>query len=371
MNRGLGCLVLGVLAGTACSKEQPPAPQTAAATAAVTAAPAAPSAPAKAALPALKAPPAALGTIKAPSDNPTTPAKVALGQKLFFDKALSVDGTLSCYSCHLNEDGTGGHDPVAIGAGQKKLPRHAPQLWNVGYLPALYWDGRAATLEAQATAAWAGGNMGVGKENLQKKADEIGLKPEYEALFAEAFPGEGATPDTIVKAISAYERTLTCGETAWDKFSAGDAAALTDEQKQGWELFRGDKAGCASCHTPPFFSDAFLAAGGAFHNAGVGFEGKKDAEVDAGRQATSKSDSDFGAFKTPSLRNISKTAPYFHDGSVATLEAAVRFMASGGYKNKNLDPKFVDRKLSDTEIKALVAFLGSLACEGSLVAPSP
>lgn len=368
MNRGLGCLILGALVGTACSKEQPPTTQTALATAAVTAAPAASSAPAKA-LPALKAPPAALGTIKAPADNPTTPAKVALGQKLFFDKALSVDGTLACYSCHLNEDGTGGHDPVAIGAGQKKLPRHAPPMWNVGYLPALYWDGRSATLEAQATAAWAGGNMGVGKDNLLKKADEIGLKPEYEALFSEAFPGEGATPDTIVKAISAYERTLTCGETAWDKFSGGDAAALTDEQKQGWELFRGDKAGCASCHTPPFFSDAYLAAGGAYHNAGVGFEGKKEAEVDAGRQATSKSDSDFGAFKTPSLRNISKTAPYFHDGSVATLEAAVRFMAGGGFKNKNLDPKFVDRKLSDTEIKALVAFLGSLSCEGSLVAP--
>jgi cytochrome c peroxidase len=270
----------------------------------------------------------------------------------------------------LNEDGTGGHDPTAIGPGQKKLPRHAPQMWNVAYLPALYWDGRADSLEAQATGAWAGGNMGVGKENLQKKADEIGLKPEYEPLFADAFPGEGATPDTIVKAIAAYERTLTCADTAWDKFSAGDAAALDEEQKKGWELFRGDKAGCASCHTPPFFSDAVLAAGGAYHNAGVGLEGKKEGEADVGRQAISKSESDFGAFKTPSLRNISKTAPYFHDGSVATLEAAVRFMAGGGYKNKNLDPKFVDRKLSDAEIKSLVAFLGALACEGTLTPPA-
>lgn len=250
------------------------------------------------------------------------------------------------------------------------MPRHAPQMWNVAYLPAFYWDGRADSLESQATAAWAGGNMGVGKENLQKKADEIGLKPEYEALFAEAFPGEGATPDTIVKALAAYERTLTCGETAWDKFSAGDASALDEEQKKGWELFRSDKAGCASCHTPPFFSDAFLAAGGAYHNAGVGIEGKKEAEIDTGRQAISKSASDFGAFKTPSLRNISRTAPYFHDGSAATLEAAVRFMAKGGFKNKNLDPKFVDRKLSDAEIKSLVAFLGSLACEGTLTPPA-
>lgn len=369
MNKVLGCWALGLSVLAGCSKEQPSASQnTPPPTAAAPAAPATTAAPANA-LPALKTPPKALGTIKAPADNPTTPAKVALGQKLFFDKALSVDGTMACYSCHLNEDGTGGHDPTAIGPGQKKLPRHAPQMWNVGYLPAFYWDGRADSLEAQATAAWAGGNMGVGKENLQKKADEIGLKPEYEALFAAAFPGEGATPDTIVKALSAYERTLTCGETAWDKFSAGDASALTDEQKQGWDLFR-EKGGCASCHTPPFFSDTFLAAGGAYHNAGVGIEGKKEADVDVGRQAVTKSESDFAAFKTPSLRNISKTAPYFHDGSAATLEQAVRFMASGGYKNKNLDPKFVDRKLSDAEIKALVAFLGSLACEGSLVPPS-
>ncbi len=355
----------GTLVIAGCSKEQPPAPKAAP----VPATSAAAAAPPGQTLPALKPPPKSLGAIKTPSNNPTTPAKVALGQKLFFDKALSVDGSRACYSCHLNEDGTGGHDPIAIGPGDKLLTRHSPQLWNVAYLPAFYWDGRSDSLEAQATAAWAGGNMGVGKDGLQKKADEIGLKPEYEALFSAAFPGEGATPDTIVQALAAYERTLTCGETAWDKFVGGDAAALNEQQKQGWDLFR-DKAGCASCHTPPFFSDAVLAAGGAYHNSGVGFEGKQEAEIDVGRQAVSKSASDFGAFKTPSLRNISKTAPYFHDGSVATLEAAVQFMAKGGYKNKNLDPKFVDRKLTDAEVKAVVAFLESLTCEGSLVPPT-
>lgn len=369
MRRAWSHWVVGLFVVAGCSKEQPAAKKDVHSPPATGAAGEQTSSASKAALPALKPPPKALGSIKAPADNPTTPAKVALGQKLFFDKSLSGDGSRACYSCHLNEDGTGGHDPIAIGAGDKLLTRHAPQMWNVGYMPAFYWDGRAATLEAQATGAWAGGNMGVGQDGLQKKADEIGLKPEYEPLFAAAFPGEGATPDTIVKALAAYERTLTCGDTAWDKFAAGDASALNDEQKQGWDLFR-DKGGCASCHTPPFFSDAFLAAGGAYHNTGIGFEGKKESEVDVGRQAVSKSESDFAAFKTPSLRNVSKSPPYFHNGSVATLEDAVRFMASGGYKNKNLDPKLTDRKLTDAEIKAIVAFLGSLTCEGSLVPPA-
>src|SRR5690606_6431925 len=228
-----------------------------------------------------------------------------------------------------------------------------------------YWDGRAATLEAQARGAWAGGNMGVGEENLLKKADEIGLKPEYEPMFDAAFPGEGATPDTIVKALAAYERTLFCGDTAWDRFEAGKSNELTDEQKKGWELFKG-KANCATCHTPPFFSDAYMASGGAYHNTGMGMEGKKPDEIDVGRQLVSGSASDYASFKTPSLRNVSKSAPYFHNGAVDSLEEAVRFMASGGYKNKNLDPKLVDRKLTDDEVKAVVAFLKSLDYEGEL-----
>ncbi len=309
-----------------------------------------------------------LGEMKYPVVNPQTKEKVALGNRLFFDKKLSVDGSRACYSCHLNEDGTGGHEPTAIGAKDKKLTRHAPTMWNVGYLPVFYWDGRADSLEGQMKGAWGGGNMGVGKENLAKKAEEIAADASYKAAFDKAFPGKGVTPDTIAMAVAAYERTLICDDTAWDKFNAGDKSAMTDEQQKGYKLFIG-KAACNSCHTPPFFSDSYTAKAGAFHNAGIGTEGKKESEVDVGRQKISKSDSEWAAFKTPSLRNVAKSAPYFHDGSVKTLEEAVKLMAAGGIKNKNLDSRFKNRELSDAEIKQIVAFLGALDCNGKLTAP--
>lgn len=322
-----------------------------------------------AALAALPQPPASLGPLKTPKDNPTTAAKVQLGQRLFFDKSLSVDGTRSCYSCHQNEDGTGGHEPTAIGAKNVPLSRHAPVMWNVAYLPRLYWDGRADSLEAQAKGAWAGANMGVGEENLAAKAAEIGAKPEYGAAFDAAFPGFGATAETVVQALAAYERTLFCGDTALDRHVAGDASALTAEQKAGLELFIG-KAACHSCHTPPFFSDAYVMEDGAYHNVGIGIEGKEPSAVDVGRQKISQNPSDWAAFKTPSLRNVTRSAPYLHDGSIASLEEVVRFMAGGGYKNPGLDPKMVDKQLSDDEIQKLVAFLGALECTGSLSPPT-
>lgn len=294
--------------------------------------------------------------------------RAIIGGWLFFDPRLSVDGTRSCYSCHQNEHGNGGGTPLAVGARKKKLTRHSPVIWNVGYLNRFYWDGRADSLEAQAKGAWAGGNMGVGEENLDQKAKELlGIKA-YREAFAMAFPQELITPDTIAKALASYERTLICNDTAFDQFAKGDDAALTETQKEGWEIFMG-KAQCGACHAPPFFSSAMGAPEGVYYNVGIGTAGVPEAKVDIGRAAVTKQDADWAAFKVPSLRNVSKSAPYFHDGSVATLEAAVKLMASGGIDNKNKTPLLADRGLSKNEIAAVVDFLGALDCSRVLDKP--
>ncbi|MFO7179908.1 MAG: cytochrome c peroxidase [Pseudomonadota bacterium] len=358
----LSCLLVS-LAGIACSRKETSAPSATASAPVVASAPA-PSGPK---VDSMTFP--VLGPMPIPENNPQTPEKIALGQQLFFDKRLSVDGSRSCYSCHLNEDGTGGHLPTAIGAKEVKLTRHSPVLWNVGYLPRLYWDGRADSLEAQALAAWAGGNMGVGKDKLEAKAKEIAKVPGYKEAFAKVFPDRGVTPETIVQAIAAYERTLVCDDTRYDRYAKGDKNALDEREKQGLELFMG-KAGCAACHAPPHFSTAYVTKDGTYFNTGIGTRDKNKDEVDVGRMAVTKNEADWAAFKPPSLRNVAKSPPYFHDGSIANLEEAVRFMASGGYANEKLSPLMVDRKLTDAEISALVAFLRALDCPGSLVEPT-
>ncbi|MSR21951.1 MAG: c-type cytochrome [Gemmatimonadetes bacterium] len=309
----------------------------------------------------------ALGAVPIPATNPMTEAKIALGQQLFFEPRMSVDGSRSCYSCHLNEDGNGGHDPKAIGAQERQLTRHAPVIWNVGYMPRLYWDGRTNDLEAQARAAWGGGNMGVGADNLDAKATEIGQIPGYATQFAAVFGARGATGETVSEAIAAYERTLVCSTTRFDRYQAGETAALNEQEGRGMGVFNG-KGGCVACHMAPFFSSQVVNPDEAFYNVGIGIDGVAEASVDIGRQTVSQNAVDWAAFKVPSLRNVARSAPYFHDGSVGTLVEAVRFMASGGYPNKSLTALLANRALTDAEIADVVAFLGSLDC-GSLAQP--
>ena len=295
-----------------------------------------------------------------PADNPMSAAKVALGHQLFMDKRLSGDGSRSCYSCHQNQLGNADGRALALGAGDKPLTRNTPTIWNVGYhQTGLYWDGRAATLEAQAIGALEGGNMGVGKGNMPAKAKEIGALPEYAEQFAAVFgleAGAEVTQEQVAMALSAYERTLLCGDTAFDK------GAMSESAQRGWDLFRG-KASCTTCHSGDNFTD------GAFHDLGLAYDdaGALKPDYDVGRGKPSGDAADNYKFRTPTLRNVAKTGPYFHDGSVVELADAVRFMAGGGNaKAPTLDKNLRDTQLSDEEVADIVEFLRALDCPGQL-----
>jgi cytochrome c peroxidase len=302
--------------------------------------------------------PAALTTYEQmaiPPDNPMTPEKVALGRQLFFDERLSADGSRSCYSCHVCEKGLTDGLPKAVGALNKQLPRSSPTLWNIGYHKEFYWDGRSGSLEKQALAAWTGGNMGA-------KADEIVVKLNalegYKTQFQQVFSSD-ATPDNVVKAISAYERTIISGNTAWDRFRAGDQQALSQSAVRGWNIFQAIK--CNNCHDGVLFTDQ------QYHNVGIGMDQENP---DVGRFTVTKKPEDTGGFKTPTLRDIAKSAPYFHDGSAKTLEEAVDIMLAGGKPNqylvkKNLGPY----KILPEQREDLLNFLRSLDVDCNISKP--
>ena len=291
-----------------------------------------------------------------PPDNPMTPEKVALGRQLFFDERLSGDGSRSCYSCHVCEKGLTDGLAKSVGAFNKQLPRSSPTLWNIGYHKEFYWDGRSPSLEKQAMAAWTGANMGA-------KADEIAVKLNalqgYRAQFQKVF-GADATPDNIVKAIAAFERTIISGDTAWDRYRAGNQSALNASATRGWNIFQAIK--CTNCHDGVLLSDQ------QYHNVGIGMDLK---EPDVGRFKVTNKPEDTGAFKTPTLRDIAESAPYFHDGSVATLEEAVDIMLGGGKPNPYLDNKNLEkRNVLPDQREDLLNFLRALNVDCGLKKPA-
>lgn len=290
-----------------------------------------------------------------PADNPMSPEKVALGRQLFFDERLSGDGSRSCYSCHVCEKGLTDGLSKSIGAFNKQLPRSSPTLWNIGYHKEFYWDGRSPSLEKQAMAAWTGANMGA-------KADEIATKLNalqgYRSQFQKVFSSD-ATPDNIVKAIAAFERTIISGDTAWDRYRAGDQSALSESAVRGWNVFQAIK--CTNCH------DGVLLADQQYHNVGIGMDQK---EPDVGRFKVTNKPEDTGAFKTPTLRDVAQSAPYFHDGSANSLEEALDIMLGGGKPNQNLDRKNLEKhNVLPDQRQALLDFLNSLDVDCKLTKP--
>jgi cytochrome c peroxidase len=296
-----------------------------------------------------------LPPVVSPTDNPTTPEKVALGAKLWIDTRLSGSGKTACTSCHVREKGW--TDGLALSKRDNgdMNTRHTPTVYDVGYLSSWYWDGRATSLEAQVLAAW----------RTQLSADPakatavVAAVPGYVAEFQKVF-GAPPSQDNIAKALAAWLRANVSGMSPWDRYDMGKGRAVTADAKAGYKVFMG-KGRCAACHTPPLYSD------GKFHN--IGLEAGK-AKPDQGRTVQSKHPEDTSAFKTPTLRSVAISGPYFHDGSRASLEDAVRYMAVGGGNDPNKSPLLSGAGLSDEEIKQVIAFLTSLTSEETYVAPT-
>lgn len=291
------------------------------------------------------------------ADNPLTAAKVELGKQLFFDARLSGTGKMGCNSCHYPELAFTDNKALSVKDDGKSNTRNSPTMHNTGYLDRLYWDGRAQTLEKNVGAAWKA-QLGGKPEEVAKLLAEV---PAYTKSFQDAF---GAPPSetTIVQALASFLRALRSGDSAYDRYLADQKDALSADAKAGMDLFHG-KAGCVVCHTPPLFTNK------GFHNVGIGMSAENP---DLGAAAKNAFDdpSKKGQFKTPTLRDVAKTAPYFHDGSVATLKEAVKLMAGGGLANPNKDPLLVDRGLSDAELDQLVAFLGALSGNQKFTPPT-
>jgi cytochrome c peroxidase len=291
-----------------------------------------------------------------PPDNPMTAEKIALGRQLFFDERLSIDGSRSCYSCHVCEHGLTDGLPKSIGAENKPLTRNSPTLWNIGYHQQFYWDGRSDSLEHQALAAWKGPNMGVGEREGEIVA-KINALQDYRTQFQKVFQSD-ATAENMMKAIATYERTIVGGNTAWDRWRAGDQSAMSDSAVRGWNIFQAIK--CNNCHDGILFTDQ------QFHNIGIGMD---QPEPDLGRFKVTNRAEDTGAFKTPTLRDVARSAPYFHDGSAKVLEEAVDIMLGGGKPNQYLDKKNLQpHRLQPDQREDLLNFLRSLTVQCNLAA---
>jgi len=291
-----------------------------------------------------------------PKDNPMTPAKIELGKQLYFDPRISLDGTVSCNSCH-NVMGSGEDNRSnSVGVAGKKGGRTSPTVWNSAFMSVMFWDGREPSLEAQAKGPMTNPvEMAMPDHNLV--VSRIASIPGYVTQFKKVFPGnDSVTIDNIAKAIATYERTLITPNSPFDKFERGNKKALSASAKRGMDLVQ-DK-GCISCHSGPNFAGPELPMGTGFFQkfpmfAGSEYDQKYDLVSDPGRYNVTKLDKDRNFWRVPTWRNIALTAPYFHNGSVPTLDEAVKVMAKTQ----------LNKDLTDTEVSDIVAFLESLTGE--------
>ena len=285
--------------------------------------------------------------IPAPKDNLSSPQRVELGKLLYFDKRLSVSKEISCASCHDPKKGWSDGVAKAVGIHGRKGARNSPTILNTAFQKHQFWDGRAKSLEEQALGPMqADVEMGM---KLDEVLDVVKSKQGYVELFKKAYPDEKLTIKTIAKAIAAFERTVISQESPFDLFIKGNTNAISADAAMGFSLFKG-KASCTTCH------DGFNFTDGSFHNIGLG-------DGDIGRQALKmKRKAWKGAMKTPTLRDVTKSGPYFHDGSVHTLQESIAICGNGGRypqtEGKSMDIK--NRNLTIKEIEQINEFLKTL-----------
>lgn len=294
--------------------------------------------------------------IPAPADNPTTAEKVELGKQLYFDPRLSIDGTVSCNSCHnLMANGTDSR-ATSVGIDGQRGGRSAPTVWNAALLTAQFWDGRAATLEDQSKGPPLN-PIEMGMPSEAAVVERLNAIPGYVEQFNTAFGGKQAVSyDNMAKAIAAFERTLITRNSPFDRYLAGDKKALSKQAERGMNTFQN--AGCGGCHSGANFAGpTSLPMGEGFYQKFPMMAGKYDAQYklseDKGRYEVTKDKADMNKWRVSSLRNIALTAPYFHNGSVKTLDEAVRVMAK---TQLNID-------MSDADVADITAFLESLSGE--------
>ena len=294
-----------------------------------------------------------------PADNPTTADKIALGTLLFYDPILSRDQKTACATCHSEVWGMSDGLAVSIGVdgegptgpgreGPNLTTRNAPTIWNVAFKDELFWDGRSASLEAQALEP-----LKTETEldlDPESAVNALAAVPEYVDLFDAAFPGEGITTENIARALSAMERSVLSVRAPYDRYTEGDVGAISETAKEGMQLFAD--GGCDGCHTPPLFESARYVA-------------RLPVGQDVGREEVTTDASDHGAFRVPTLRNVRESGPYFHDGSAPDLETAVRTEADVSAARGE------GRALTDEEVARVVVFLNKALTDRTKEPPRP
>lgn len=332
-------------------------------------------------------PPLGLPSVPIPDNNPITLEKINLGRKLFYDRRLSINNTFSCAMCHVPEQGfTNNEMATAVGVEGRTVRRNSPTLYNVAYLRSLFHDGRETTLENQVWGPLLARNE-MANPSIGYVIDKIKGNSDYNGLFEKTF-GKSASIDTIGMAIASYERTLNSANSPFDRWYYGkDESAIDPKSKRGFALFNG-KARCGQCHH--INKDFALLTDNNLHNTGIGFveamnkpaqptqkvqvspgvyvevDSKLIASVaetkanDLGRYEVTQKPEDRWRYKTPSLRNISLSAPYMHNGSLANLREVVEFYNRGGSANENLDPLIKPLNFTLSEIDDLVSYLQAL-----------